>query len=678
MKKSLLLLLTMLCLYGVQAQNYTWTKKADLPDPNYQGASMTINNKVYVIGGVIDHINTPVNLNHKVWEYDPTANTWTQKNNAPGSAVFGASYFVIGNYGYIVNGWDSTNSGSGPPDCWRYDPASDTWAAMAPFPGSTRYTSSAFALNGKGYITCGFRPYVNDTWEYDPATNAWTTKASFPGVARQSMTSFVIGNYAYAGGGYPPSYNGWSYFASDYYKYDATNDVWTAISSFPGAPQVSEGTFTLDGKGYVVCAATENQYNYANGASTDIWTYDPSVDQWNMWGMFPDTGILGGNHVTCNGAGYIGQGEHFVFGTYSRVWWTFGPATGAYSCASTINQFWINNSTHNFQANGSFSPSAVLTWDFGDGHSGTGTSVIHSYAGLGTYAVTLTVTDTAGSGCTSTATTSVTVVNLSNCSVTASSQHLGSQYTLYAAASGAGPYTYTWTCAQDSSYSSTSPDPSVNLQPNVPTTYCVTIMDTTGCSASSCTTITYVPTVDSCATFLYIYPDGNIPGVYYAYVYHSGATPVSYSWSFGDGGTSIDSLPSYTYPTSGFFDICLTITDTLGCVSTYCDSLFYAFKAGGGPIRQLNAVSRNALGIKDITQSTVSVYPNPANSELNISTTDKLDKITIYTGEGQKVKEITSPSTHTVDINELANGIYFIEVQSNGNAGRAKFIKVNQ
>lgn len=675
MKNKLLLLFAVLCLYSAHAQNYTWTRKADLPDPNYQGASMTINNKVYVIGGVIDHINTPVNLNRKVWEYDPVADTWARKHDAPGTAVYGASYFVIGGYGYIVNGWDSTNSGVGPSDCWRYDPATDSWAAMAHFPGSMRYTCTGFAMNGKGYVTCGFRPYTNETWEYDPATNAWTAKAAFPGTPRQSMTSFVIGNYAYMGAGMPASYNGWAYINSDYYRYDAANDTWTQISSFPGTPQTTESTFTLGGKAYVVCGVTENQYNYSSGASKDIWTYDPASDQWNMWGIFPDTGIVGGNHVDCNGAGYIGQGEHFTFGTYSRVWWTFGPATGPFSCIATVHSFKINNSTFNFQANGSFSPSAVLTWNFGDGHSATGTSVTHTFSTAGTYSVSLSVTDTAGSGCSATASTSVTVANLSNCSVSIASQHIGVQYTLFTNASGGGPYTYSWTCQQDSSFSSTSPDPAVVLTPNVPTTYCVTIMDTTGCTASSCTTITYVPGVDSCSTFLYIYPQGNIPGVYNAYIYHSGAAPMSYSWSFGNGASSTVPLPVYTYPVSGFFDICLTIVDSNGCVSSYCDSLFYAFKTGGGPIHELRVISRNTVGIQDVTEATVSVYPNPAESKITITAEDPITAVSITDVAGQEMYEQTVAQVKSIVADlpaTMASGIYFVHVKTTRSSGTTK------
>jgi hypothetical protein len=152
---------------------------------------------------------------------------------------------------------------------------------------------------------------------------------------------------------------------------------------------------------------------------------------------------------------------------------------------------------------------------------------------------------------------------------------------------------------------------------------------------------------------------------------------VSYSWAFGDGQTSPDSLPNHTYGSAGFYSVCLTITDANGCVSTYCDSLFYAYKTGGGPMRQLNALSRNSVGIKDVNTPVVSVYPNPANSEVNVSVAGKVDRISIYNAEGQKLKEVISPVVNKIAVNELASGIYFVEVQSKEITGRAKFTKVN-
>ena len=55
--------------------------------------------------------------------------------------------------------------------------------------------------------------------------------------------------------------------------------------------------------------------------------------------------------------------------------------------------------TASFDGSGSTDPDGQInghTWDFGDGHSDTGTTVTHTYEKAGTYAVHLTVTDDAG------------------------------------------------------------------------------------------------------------------------------------------------------------------------------------------------------------------------------------------------------------------------------------------
>ena len=76
-------LLTFACSFNLAAQNYTWVKKANMPELNYQAASFTIANKVYVVSGVLSHTPT-VELSHHVWQYDPSTNAWTQMNDFPG------------------------------------------------------------------------------------------------------------------------------------------------------------------------------------------------------------------------------------------------------------------------------------------------------------------------------------------------------------------------------------------------------------------------------------------------------------------------------------------------------------------------------------------------------------------------------------------------------------------
>lgn len=50
----------------------------------------------------------------------------------------------------------------------------------------------------------------------------------------------------------------------------------------------------------------------------------------------------------------------------------------------------------------------------------------------------------------------------------------------------------------------------------------------------------------------------------------STSTNLNYFWSFGDGTSSTLQNPTHTFPAYGFYQVCLTIYDTL-CQSTFCD-----------------------------------------------------------------------------------------------------------
>lgn len=73
----------------------------------------------------------------------------------------------------------------------------------------------------------------------------------------------------------------------------------------------------------------------------------------------------------------------------------------------------------------------------------------------------------------------------------------------------------------------------------------------------------------------------------------SSGSGLSNNWSFGNGSTSNQTNPSYTYTVSGNYLVCLSIFDSLTqCQSTFCDSIFVMADTTGG---DCNSVS-NAYG----------------------------------------------------------------------------------
>jgi PKD repeat protein len=207
----------------------------------------------------------------------------------------------------------------------------------------------------------------------------------------------------------------------------------------------------------------------------------------------------------------------------------------------------------------------------------------------------------------------------------------------------------------------------------------VTVTDTTGCAASACQVLVDSQIVYSpCQIFFVVYPDPTALGWYYGVLYTQN-TPLTYLWNFGDGTTSTQLFPSHTYAVPGRYTLCLTVSDGAGCSYTFCDSAFYAYKNGGGPMRHFNVASRQMLGVKDIsTPSKISLYPNPANGILTIDAGDQqVEGVTIYTVNGQVISDVKAPVQNKVNTGNLADGIYFMEVRTNERTTKIKFIKAN-
>lgn len=102
----------------------------------------------------------------------------------------------------------------------------------------------------------------------------------------------------------------------------------------------------------------------------------------------------------------------------------------------------------------------------------------------------------------------------------------------------------------------------------------------------------------------------------------------TYSWDFGDEGTSDEPFPTYTYAGNGPYTLCLTVLDdATGCSDTYCTSiavddlgLLDGFAEGfiinvvdGGESDGTTAVTERPDALADIR-----LYPNPASDRVMI------------------------------------------------------------
>lgn len=167
-----------------------WTTKTNAPvGPNHVDYSvpLVIGNKAYLVGST----------NNIVTLYDPSSDTYTQKNRFPGEGV--ATGFVINGEGYCIQ-----KDGR----CWKYDPLTDSWQPKASLPSSI-YNMSGFSLNGYGYIIGDLnRTAYNQNgrikvWRYDPSSDQWKQiEEDYPGQGVYEIRTVSLNGIVYAGLGY--------------------------------------------------------------------------------------------------------------------------------------------------------------------------------------------------------------------------------------------------------------------------------------------------------------------------------------------------------------------------------------------------------------------------------------------------------------------------------------------
>jgi hypothetical protein len=130
--------------------------------------------------------------------------------------------------------------------------------------------------------------------------------------------------------------------------------------------------------------------------------------------------------------------------------------------------------------------------------------------------------------------------------------------------------------------------------------------------------------------------------------------PVTYQWDFGDG-SQIDTTQNPIHWLIGQTQtICLTITDSIGCTSTYCDSLLNIFDFS-------SEINDNSIRIK--------FFPNPAIESCTIYFGDNYQKnISVFDILGKELfKTNTSTESFLLHTEKFINGIYFVKIKEDEN-----------
>ena len=197
-------------------------------------------------------------------------------------------------------------------------------------------------------------------------------------------------------------------------------------------------------------------------------------------------------------------------------------------------------------------------------------------------------------------------------------------------------------------------------------TYVVCLTATNNCGSSTfCDTITLVcplPTAffaDSTDRLNVFFTD------------MSGGTGIFlWDWTFGDGNTSGNKNPTYTYLTDGTYEVCLTVTDSCGS-DTYCDSITVVKEVG---------IAEELAYFEGMT-----IYPNPFRNYLIFESEGGMIpgdlRISLLNALGQEVAELYRGEVSAGDFYykwnvdpKLGAGVYLLRFELDGSGGYRKVL----
>ena len=271
-----------------------WVNLAPFPEPREEMFGAAANGKVYAFGGLIPYWKTA----GVVYEYDPVANTWAQKKQMalPAHHLALTDYqgkiYIFGGFVYPEVGaaaWVPINN------AWEYDPAKDSWRALAPMP-TTRGAAAATLAGDKIYVVGGGtlavgakEPYLDFTTrqnvlgtveEYDIKTNTWRTRTPMP-TPRNHIALGAVNNRIYAIGGRVGSvYISMGSDVSLVEVYDPATDMWLPQGARMPTSRSGVAFGTYGGKIYV--AGGEWQDPVVQTTFRAFEAYDPATNTWQV------------------------------------------------------------------------------------------------------------------------------------------------------------------------------------------------------------------------------------------------------------------------------------------------------------------------------------------------------------------------------------------------------------
>ena len=301
----------------------------------------------------------------------------------------------------------------------------------------------------------------------------------------------------------------------------------------------------------------------------------------------------------------------------------------------------------------------TFSWDFGDGNSSIEENPIHTYDEPGNYTVILSATNACG---TTTLSQQVEVVGQEAVASFTSSEVNGClPFTVtFEDTSTGSPTGWNWTFLGGIPSTSTEQNPTVVY--NSAGTFDVNLEVTNPAGTSSVEQTSYItvsenPMADFIVT---VNMDGNVDFI------NNSNFGDSYEWIFGDGSTSLENAPNYTYDTSGLYIVQLIVTNSCGSDTMTQEILI------------------DITGVEDVTfLEKFDLFPNPNNGDFTLhiegQPLDELE-VSLYNILGQRIFQeqidfISGQLIKDYQLSRLAAATYILQIKSEHKMIHRKVVK---
>jgi hypothetical protein len=261
--------------------------------------------------------------------------------------------------------------------------------------------------------------------------------------------------------------------------------------------------------------------------------------------------------------------------------------------------------------------------------------------GIGSHTYTLTGTDS-GTGCEATDEVTITVHDLPTVSASVDNDEIciGNSVVL----TGGGADTYVWDPA--------AIEDGEAYEPAAEGSYTFTVIGTDewGCTDEASVSVTVNPeiSITYVVTDEMIFEDGEID-----ITVTGGVAPYTFDWDI-DGTGDFDDDEDLTGLADALYNV--VVNGSNGCSAS------------------ASIVLGTQAGVDELNQSIISVYPNPTKDALTIDFegTFTYELLAI---NGDVILKGIATDKEIIDMNSLANGVYFISVTSNENTNTVKVLK---